>query len=457
MSRPARPESRDPAPSSSGGAAPLPDRPLEPPPELPTIAIRSPGLHPFIFRKMIDGSVGRQRPHDGDLVRVVDRDHQQLGFGLWNSRSQIALRMLNQGTEPPGPEHWQTRLADAVSLRHETLGLPEVTDAYRVLHAEGDGLSGLIIDRFADVLSVECFSLGMYQRMGAIGGLLGPMVGTKHVRVHVDERIARAENFPGRPAATPGAPPTVTIREHDIRYRVKFEGGHKTGFFCDQRDNRRALRAHCRDRSVLDVCCYSGGFALNALIGGGASEVTAIDLDEKAIAMARENANLNQVRLNLVHADAFGYLRQMGVNGRTYGTLILDPPKLILNREEVGLGKKKYYDLNALAMSLVEPGGLLLTCSCSGLLGTEEFLHLLRAAARKAGRSGRILAVTGASPDHPVGLDALEGQYLKAVWIRMGDRLPRHELGPDEPGDEGSEGLDASEEGRPPQRPPGRI
>ncbi len=453
MSRPSRPESREPA-------APMPDRPLEPPAELPTLAIRSAGLHPFIFRKMIDGAIGRPRPHDGDLVRVVDRDEQPLGFGLWNSRSQIALRMLNQGVEPPGPEHWRSRLADAVSLRHDLLNLPEVTDAYRVLHAEGDGLSGLIVDRFADVLSVECFSLGMYQRIGAIGELLAPMVGTKHLRVHVDDRIARAEDFPGRPVATPGAPPVVTIREHDIRYRVKFDGGHKTGFFCDQRDNRRALQPHCRDRSVLDVCCYSGGFALNALIGGGARDVTAVDLDEKAVAMARENANLNQVRPTLVHADAFGYLRQMGVNGRSYGTIVLDPPKLIPNREEVSLGKRKYYDLNALAMSLVEPGGLLLTCSCSGLLGVEEFLHLLRAAARKAGRSGRILAVTGASPDHPVGLDALEGQYLKAVWIRMGDRLSRHDdggPGAGEGDDDGADGLDGSEQDAPGRTPPGRI
>ena len=126
-----------------------------------------------------------------------------------------------------------------------------------------------------------------------------------------------------------------------------------------------------------------------------------------------------------MHADAFGYMRQMGVNGRRYGVVVLDPPKLIPGRLDISAGKRKYFDLNVLAMNLVEPGGLLLTCSCSGLLSREEFVILLRAAARKAGRSAQLLAATGASADHPVGLDALEGAYLKAVWLRMGDAEPR--------------------------------
>ncbi|MBX6315376.1 MAG: class I SAM-dependent rRNA methyltransferase, partial [Isosphaeraceae bacterium] len=376
--------------------AEVPDRPLEPPAELPTVAIRSAGNHPFVYKKMIAGPVGGPRPRDGDLVRVVDREGQPIGFGLWNSQSQITLRLLARGGEPPGPDFWQHRLDEAVALRQEQLGLPEATDAYRLIHAEGDGLSGLIVDRFADVLSAEVFSLGIYQRIGPILGLLAERAGTKHFRVQVDERIALAEGFPGRPLTSPEVPPQVTIREHGIRYRVRFEGGHKTGFFCDQRDNRRDLARYCRDRAVLDVCCYTGGFGLNALIRGSAREVTGVDLDEKAIALARENANLNQVRLGLVHADAFGYMRQMAQNGRQYGIVVLDPPKLILSRTEVAQGKRKHFDMNVLAMNLVEEGGLLLTCSCSGLLPVDEFLSLLRAAARKAGRSARILAITGA-------------------------------------------------------------
>jgi 23S rRNA (cytosine1962-C5)-methyltransferase len=414
----------------------VPNRPLEPDDPLPTVAARTAGYHPFVYKKMVLGPAGSPRPRDGDLVRVIDRDGLPLGFALWNGRSQIALRLLNSGLEPPDRRFWDTKIEDAVRLRREVLGLDKVTDAYRVLHAEGDGLSGLIVDRFADVLSVEIFSLGMYQRIGPILEMLAARMGTSHYRVHVDERIALAEDFQGRPVTSPKLPPRVTIREDEVRYRVRFEGGHKTGFFCDQRDNRRELARFTPDRTVLDLCCYTGGFGMSALVRGKAREVTCVDLDEKAIAQAKENANLNQVKPTFVHADAFGYTRQMGQNGREYGVVVLDPPKLIPGRLDIASGKRKYFDLNVLAMKLVEPGGILLTCSCSGLLPVEEFLVLLRAAARQAGRSARILAVTGASADHPVGLDALEGSYLKAVWLQMGERRRPAMAPPDLPEDD---------------------
>lgn len=414
----------------------VPDRALEAGGELPVVAVRAPGFHPFVYRKMVIGPAGGPRAVDGDLVRVVDRDGFPLGFGLWNSRSQICLRLLAQGVDAPGREFWTARVDRAVVLRRDVLGLDESTNAYRVLHAEGDGLSGLIVDRFDDVLSAELFSLGMYQRIGPILDLIAERLGTRHFRVHVDERIALAEDFPGRPVASPKLPPRVTIHENGVRFRVVFEGSHKTGFFCDQRENRRLLARFTPGQSMLDACCYTGGFGIHALVKGGAREVTGVDLDEKAIALARDNANLNQVRPTLVHADAFGYMRQMAANGRSFGVVVLDPPKLIPGRLDIAPGKRKYFDLNVLAMNLVEPGGLLLTCSCSGLLSPEEFLVLLRAAARKAGRSAQVLAVTGAAADHPIGLEALEGAYLKAVWLRMGDRvgaLRTPDLDEDEP------------------------
>jgi 23S rRNA (cytosine1962-C5)-methyltransferase len=356
---------------------------------------------------------------------VIDRDGVPLGFGLWNSKSQISVRLIARGESPPGSGFWESKIDEAVALRRETLGLDEVTDAYRVVHAEGDALSGLVVDRFGAVLSAEVFSLGIYQRIGPLMDRLRLQTGTTEYRVHVDHRIAQAEMFAGRAVATEGAPEKVEIREHGVRYRVRFEGGHKTGFFCDQRDNRRELARYCKGREVLDVCCYSGGFGLSALVNGGAKEVTGVDLDEKAVAMAKENANLNQVRMKLVHSDAFNYMRQMGVDARSFGVVVLDPPKLIASRLEMDEGRKKYLDLNTLAMGLVEPGGLLLTCSCSGLLPSEEFLGIIRSAGRRAGRSARVLAMTGAGADHPVGLEAPEGSYLKAVWLLVGDRIER--------------------------------
>ncbi len=373
---------------------------------------------------MVIGPVDAGLPNPGDLVRAVDREGRHLGFGLWNPRSQISLRILSRQDEPPGPAFWDDKIARAVDLRVKTLKLDERSDAYRVLHAEGDGLSGLIVDRFADTLSVEVFSLGIYQRIGPIVQLCAARLGTRHFRVHVDERIALQEDFPGRLLTSPQLPPRVTIQEHGIRYRIHFEEGHKTGFFCDQSDNRRHLARFCAGQSVLDACCYTGGFGLNALIRGQAREVTCVDLDEKAVALTRENGNANSVRLSVIHADAFGYMRQMALNQRTFGVVVLDPPKLIIDRTEVSAGKRKYFDLNVLGMGLVEPGGLLLTCSCSGLLSAADFQALLRAAARKACRYVQLLAMTGASADHPVALDAPEGAYLKAAWLRIGDQVP---------------------------------
>ncbi len=423
------------------GPIPLPDRSLDPVREFPRVAIRAAGHHPFVYRKMIIGPTGAARPSDGDLVRIVDREGLPVGYGLWNSRSQIGLRILSHRIEPPDSAFWDERIARAVSLRRDLLKLDDVTDAYRVLHAEADGLSGLIVDRFADVLSVEIFSLGMYQRIGPILAKLSEKLGTTGYRVHVDERIALAEDFPGTELISPKLPPKVTIRENGVRFKVQFEGSHKTGFFCDQRDNRLALTKFTGDQSVLDLCSYSGGFGIYALTKGGAKEVTCVDLDEKAIAMAKDNANLNQVRPTLVHSDAFGYMRQMGLNKRSFGVVVLDPPKLIPGRLDIAQGKGKYFDMNFLAMNLVDPGGILLTCSCSGLLSTEEFLVLLRAAARKAGRTAQVLAVTGAASDHPVGIDALEGAYLKAIWLRMGERGTSRSVLEDGPlgGDDGDD------------------
>jgi 23S rRNA (cytosine1962-C5)-methyltransferase len=412
------------SPTLAGGAASrivVPDRSLTPDESLPTMAIRASGGHTFVYRKMVEGPVGAAAPNHGDLVRVVDRDGQHLGYALYNGRSQIALRFLTRRETPPGAEFWARRIDEAAALRRSLLGLERETDAYRVIHAEGDGLSGLVVDRFADVLSVEVFSLGIYQRIGPILGLCADRLGTSHYRVNVDERVARQEDFSGRPLASPQLPPRVTIQEHGIKYRIHFGEGHKTGFFCDQRDNRRELARYCEGRSVLDLCCYTGGFGLNALIRGRAREVTCVDLDEKAVALAKENGNANRVRLDAVHADAFGYMRQMGVNGRNYGVIVLDPPKLIPDRDEIAPGKRKYFDLNVLAMKLVEPGGVLVTCSCSGLLPPADFLGILRAASRMSGRPAQLLAFTGAAADHPVALDTPEGAYLKVAWLRMGD------------------------------------
>ena len=188
----------------------VPDRSLTPEESLPTVAIRAAGTHQFVYRKMVEGPVGVAAPNHGDLVRVVDRDRVHLGFALWNGRSQISLRFLSRANEPPGPEFWSRRIEEAAALRSTVLDLDRDTNAYRVVHAEGDGLSGLVVDRFDDVLSVEVFSLGMYQRIGPILSLCAARLGTAHFRVGVDERVARAGRLL---RAAPGQPATAAPRD----------------------------------------------------------------------------------------------------------------------------------------------------------------------------------------------------------------------------------------------------
>jgi 23S rRNA (cytosine1962-C5)-methyltransferase len=399
--------------------------------ELPNVSLRSVRLHPHLFRKLIEKADPSARP--GDLVAVYTPQGELLGHGLYNPRAEIAVRMLTFGTAVPGPDFWDARLSRAVELRRDVLQIEAVTDAYRVVHAEADGLSGLVVDRYGDVLSAEVFSLAMFQRSQAILAHLSKLLGTTQTIVQVPAQTHGQEGFLADAVRSPELAEEVTVTEFGTKFRVRFEEGHKTGFFCDQRDNRRRLAELCAGRTVLDLCCYTGGFALQAKRLGNAAEVTAIDLDEKAIALAREHARLNQQKVNFVHADVFGYMRDMIANGRTFDVVVLDPPKLIRNRRELEEGTRTHLDLNRLAVQLVADGGLLLSCCCSGLLEGAEFLRLLHTAARQAGkpptregqahvstsRKVQILAKTGATPDHPVASDCPETEYLKAVWMRV--------------------------------------
>ncbi|NLX13537.1 MAG: class I SAM-dependent rRNA methyltransferase [Phycisphaerales bacterium] len=383
----------------------------------PWVQLRSAAFQTFIYKKMIREASPDARP--GSSVTVYDRHGKVFGHGLYNPRSEIAIRMLNFTEQPLDGPYWNDILARAVGLRRKTLRLDDTTGAYRLIHAEGDDLSGLVVDRYADMLSVEVFSLGIWRQMDLLLPILHELAGTRHHRVTVDERVQRHEGFQAQTMESENLPSSVKISENQVRFRVDFAQGHKTGFFCDQRDNRQRLSRLTSGCRVLDLCCYSGGFGLYAKVLGRAEHVTCVDLDENAVEMARRNAHLNETRIDLVHADAFPYMRQMLANGRSYDVLVLDPPKLIFGRNEIEEGRRKYFDLNRLAAALVAPGGVLLTCSCSGAMARDDFVSLTVGAARLAGRQSQILDVTGAAPDHPVSPRCPESAYLKAVWLRL--------------------------------------
>ena len=408
-------------------------RSLQPDARLPFVVLKSAGLHPLVYRKRI-ARVDREAAA-GDLIEVRDEEGQRVGFGLYNPKSELALRMLSRGDDLLDEAWWKTRLEEAVRLRREILRLDDNSDAYRLIHAEGDGLSGLVIDKLGDVLSVECFSVGMYQRALAIVELLAPLVGTSHYLIRGGPATVAQEGFEAEELSSPELPKRVTIQEFGTRFRVDFAAGHKTGFFCDQRDNRRLLASFCRDKSVLDLCCYTGGFAIQAKKLGGAKDVIGVDLDADPLELAKENANLNQVRVKFTQADAFAYIRDMFSTGRTFDVVVLDPPKLIRSRAELEEGTRKHFDLSRLAMRLVTPGGIMLSCTCAGLLSHDEFQRLIYASARQAGRQVspatdergarhaqrhvQILAKTGAAADHPVATNCPETEYLQAAFMRL--------------------------------------
>ncbi|HEY2787457.1 MAG TPA: class I SAM-dependent methyltransferase, partial [Fimbriiglobus sp.] len=211
------------------------------------------------------------------------------------------------------------------------------------------------------------------------------------------------------------------VTEHGLRFRVAPGSKHKTGFFLDQRDNRLSLSSFCGGKRVLDLCCNTGGFAINAKAKGGAADVTGVDLDEQALGLAAQNANLNQARVRFVQADLFAWLRDVLPNGERWDVVVLDPAKMTRDREAVDEALRKYEDMNRLALKAVAPGGVFLTCSCTGLVSEADFLVMLKRAAFQAGRQIQVFKIAGAAPDHPFLAHVPEGRYLKAVYCRVLD------------------------------------
>ena len=388
-------------------------------------------LHPFVFRKRVERIEGSPRAGHWVAVYSLEKpDQPQLfAYGLYNDRSEIAVRLVRWWGEIPDEAFWQESLQRAVSLRHDVLKLNQTADTYRLIHAESDGFPGLMIDRYGDVLSAEVFSYAMYYRAQAILEKLGAMVGTQHWLIQPSPLFLSQEGYDATIVKSPSLPSFVTVQENGVKFRVHFATGHKTGFFCDQRENRLQLSEFCRDKSVLDLCCYSGGFSVYAAKRGQASEVTGVDLDAEPLQLAKKNCDINQTRVRYVQSDAFAFMRDMIRLGKQYEVVVLDPPKLIRSRAELEEGTKKHFDLNKLAMQLVKPGGIMLSCSCAGLLGEAEFSNVIRSAAKATGfdeagksrppRTVQVLAKHGAAADHPVVVHCPETEYLKSIWMRV--------------------------------------
>lgn len=359
----------------------------------PSVRLRVPGSrhHLFFFRKMV---VKPETFIDaGTIVDVIDRNDSNLGCGFYNPKSEIAIRMLGAAQD----DLIENRLRAAIAFR-DTLGIS--SNAYRVCHSEGDGLSGLIVDRYASVHSVEIFSLGMLKQLDVVRKVFpGSFV----------QADARTQELEGFSLAVEKPPEGVVIQEYDVQFRVDFARGHKTGFFCDQRENRKAVADLAKGKDLLDLCCYTGGFAVSAA-KAGAKRVVGVDMDEDALETARQNARLNRVKVDYFHQDVFNYLKQCR---EKFDVVVLDPPKMAREAADLPKARRGYHDLNALASRVVKPGGILVSCSCTGLVPAEEFLQIVQRASERELRTFRI---AGAGPDHPVSNLYPEGRYLKVLY-----------------------------------------
>lgn len=375
--------------------------------DVPEIRLRTArnSAHPWIWRKM----VRPMRLPPGAEVRVTDRDGTPVGRALYHPDSEIALRLISADPdEALDGAFLRRRLAASKRLREDVLGLPRVTDAWRVLNAEGDGCSGLVIDRFAAHAVVLVYAAGWWRLRDTIADALRETFPGITVHVRTDARASRHEAMP----LVEPPPARTVIREGAATFAVDAAGGHKSGFFCDQRENRLAFASLVAGREVLDGCCYTGAFAVQAA-KAGARAVAAVDLDEAVLEVARENGRRNGATVEWVHADLFDHLRAAGA-GR-YDAMVLDPAGWGKVRAEVPKALHQYRDLNRLGLQALRPGGLLLTCCCSGLVTEAMFLSTLRTAAEEARRDLRVLRVSGAAADHPVPLHFPEGRYLTAV------------------------------------------
>jgi 23S rRNA (cytosine1962-C5)-methyltransferase len=391
------------------------------------------GRHPWVLDAAIAGV--SENPADGDVVDLVTERNEFIARGIWNSASRIRVRLYTwREDEPLDDAYWRSRIESAVALRRQ-LGYLDPNGACRLVNNEADGLGGLIVDRYGAYLVVHVTALAIERRLDVIVPILAEVCGPKGILVRADEAMAKREGLV-LAAATEGAPlhsnnvlrtwgelpqEAITIDEHGLSYGVDLLGGQKTGFFLDQRENRRVAASYMRDRSVLDVCCYTGGFSLSAAKLGGARDVLGIDTSSRAVALATANAERNGLtNVKFETGDAFKTVAALAAEGRKFGAVVLDPPKFAANRNALPEAFRAYERLNVGALNLLEPGGILVTCSCTGSVTREDFTHILAEVAAKARRPLQVLEGRGPAPDHPFSVSCLETEYLKCFVCRVG-------------------------------------
>jgi 23S rRNA (cytosine1962-C5)-methyltransferase len=373
--------------------------------------------HPWIFSGSIEKTSGK--PDAGDTVEVRDASGKPLALAAYSPSSQIRARVWSfDVAEAIDEKFFRTRLQRSISMRDQ-LPAARHSNALRLVHGESDGLPGLVVDRYADVLVAQFLSAGAERWRESILDALKEISGCEAIFERSDAEVRKLEGLQPRVGFARGnrSASRCPIIEYGLNFRVDAEQGQKTGFFLDQRENRQRVRALAAGREVLDGFSYTGGFAIAAL-AGGAGRVTALESSAPALAIASENlaANpLDAAKLEFVQADVFAHLRTLRDRGAKFDMVILDPPKFAPTAAQARNAARAYKDINLLAFKLLAPGGLLATFSCSGGVPAALFQSIVAGAALDAGVEAKIIERFGAAADHPVALEFPEGDYLKGL------------------------------------------
>jgi 23S rRNA (cytosine1962-C5)-methyltransferase len=378
------------------------------------------GGHPWVFAGAIAAVQGE--PADGDEVDLVAHGGAFVARGLYNSRSKIRVRLLTRdATVHLDRDFFRDRLATAIQLRR-MLGFDEPGRGCRLVFSEGDGLSGLVVDRYDRWLVVQFTALALANRRELFGELLTELTGAQGIYLRTERGVGALEGLELQDGPLCGTLPSepIQIEEAGVKFLVNLAEGQKTGFYLDQRDNRQAIARLASGRRVLDAFCYSGGFGLHA-IRAGAESVLGLDQSEAALELARENARRNGFdgRLTFVRGDVFDELAGLAERGEKFGLVILDPPKFARTRNAIDEALRGYRRLQALALRLLESDGILATCCCSGLITVDMLEDLLAQLAAETRRDVQILERRGPSPDHPVSVACRESHYLKCLVTRV--------------------------------------
>ena len=395
---------------------PLPSVILKPRRALPFFS-----RHPWVFSgaiKRIDGE-----PAAGDVVTLKSSDGKYVATGLYNPDSNIRVRLYSWDENQLLDESFFSGLIEhALEHRHRLYPEAGPGNANRLIFSEADGLSGLTVDRYGEFLLVQLTSRALAERTSTLIEILQKLVKPRGIWLRTEKGIGEAEGLDLSDGLVAGEEPPrpLFIDELGVRFGVDVIQGQKTGHFLDQSENRHAVSKLVKNHRVLDLFCYSGGFAI-AAAKGQARHVTAVDTSSTALETARANAELNDCssRINFIQADAYKALEKLAADDEVFDTVIVDPPKMARSRSGLERALRGYFSLNRLAVERLKPDGLLVTCSCSGLVDDEAFESMLLSVSNQTGRMIQIIDQRGASPDHPVAIQCLETRYLKCYICRV--------------------------------------